>query len=291
MYELGLAHGMRKPVVLLTQSIESAPFDLRAYRMTSYSPDFKSVTKLIEVIKEIGRGHKNGEVSFGSPVTDFAPIETMAGETVVVESREDDIKSESQVVEGDLGPGILDFQQQFIDVSEDLTQRLESIGESTQDFARNLDARVVALNDLDPNDPNLIKRRVATAASISKMISELAKKLQLESDPIRTSWEQIEEATDGFILESTIVTEEDKQAAHTLIDVISAFVSEVQTSIDALDGAKAEITPLASISRDLRGSVPQLTRAMDAIRNGLILGKSFGVRVISVLEDRLGEQS
>ena len=31
-YELGIAHALRKPTILLTQSIEELPFDLRSFR-------------------------------------------------------------------------------------------------------------------------------------------------------------------------------------------------------------------------------------------------------------------
>ena len=48
-YELGIAHGLRRPVVLLTQNLEETPFDLRSYRMVRYSVHFA------EIEKEIGR--------------------------------------------------------------------------------------------------------------------------------------------------------------------------------------------------------------------------------------------
>jgi hypothetical protein len=45
MYELGLAHAMQKPVVLLTQDIDDVPFDLRMIRCIVYDttdPDWSS---------------------------------------------------------------------------------------------------------------------------------------------------------------------------------------------------------------------------------------------------------
>lgn len=38
MYELGLAHAVGKPVVMLTQSLEDAPFDIRSHRIVQYRP-------------------------------------------------------------------------------------------------------------------------------------------------------------------------------------------------------------------------------------------------------------
>ena len=43
LYELGLAHALRKPVIHLTQSLDELPFDLRSYRMVEYSRDFSKI--------------------------------------------------------------------------------------------------------------------------------------------------------------------------------------------------------------------------------------------------------
>ncbi|GAH24008.1 unnamed protein product, partial [marine sediment metagenome] len=73
LYELGVCHGLQIPTILLTQSIEVVPFDLRPYRIQIYSTRFDEVKKLKDALKEIGERHKNREITFGSPVTDFLP--------------------------------------------------------------------------------------------------------------------------------------------------------------------------------------------------------------------------
>ena len=47
-YELGLAHAMRKPVILLTQDIEEVPFDLQSYRLVEYSTHFAEIQDAID---------------------------------------------------------------------------------------------------------------------------------------------------------------------------------------------------------------------------------------------------
>src|SRR5438105_15496566 len=39
-YELGLCHGLRIPTILITQSLEEVPFDLRPYRVQIYDTRF-----------------------------------------------------------------------------------------------------------------------------------------------------------------------------------------------------------------------------------------------------------
>ena len=57
---------------MLTQDIESLPFDLRAYRVLSYSTDFRRITIFQDNLEQLAINHISGGVPFGSPVTDFA---------------------------------------------------------------------------------------------------------------------------------------------------------------------------------------------------------------------------
>jgi hypothetical protein len=45
-YELGIAHTIGVPTILITQNMESIPFDLRHLRFIHYSPDKKGRAKL-----------------------------------------------------------------------------------------------------------------------------------------------------------------------------------------------------------------------------------------------------
>ena len=53
LYELGLAHAVGKPVVMVTQSIDDVPYDLRALRVIEYDvADPEWATSLMENIKK-----------------------------------------------------------------------------------------------------------------------------------------------------------------------------------------------------------------------------------------------
>lgn len=68
MYEVGLAHALDRPVIMITQSIDELPFDLRSYRVLEYSPivgffdDF--VTAFDDLLDQLG------SATFGSPISD-----------------------------------------------------------------------------------------------------------------------------------------------------------------------------------------------------------------------------
>ena len=75
-YELGLAHAFRKPVILVTQSIEEIPFDLTPYRLLEYSTDFVKIEEAKEKLTGYAKGFLEGNIRFGSPVTDFRQDDT-----------------------------------------------------------------------------------------------------------------------------------------------------------------------------------------------------------------------
>ena len=69
-YELGVAHTLDRPVILLAQDMDDIPFDLRAYRVIIYDTRF---TKIEEARQELGRlieAFINGTLQFGNPVSD-----------------------------------------------------------------------------------------------------------------------------------------------------------------------------------------------------------------------------
>lgn len=73
-YELGLAHALGSPVILLTQSIDDLPFDLRSYRVIPYKTHFVEITRAREQLTEIASALLQGSVEFGSPASDFLGI-------------------------------------------------------------------------------------------------------------------------------------------------------------------------------------------------------------------------
>ena len=73
-YELGVSHALAKQTVVITQSIEDVPFDLRPYRTILYTLDFKGAEALKTNLRA-ALGHENTQ-RVSNPVTDFLPTHT-----------------------------------------------------------------------------------------------------------------------------------------------------------------------------------------------------------------------
>ena len=79
-YELGLAHALRKRVVLLSQDVSKAPFDLRSYRIIAYGTTSDEFERAKVRLTEYATKMAADEMSFGSPFSDFgAPDDTESG--------------------------------------------------------------------------------------------------------------------------------------------------------------------------------------------------------------------
>lgn len=70
-YELGLAHGLGKSVLLLTQNIDGIPFDLKVYQHLAYSRDFAQVEESKANLENWVKRICDGELILDNPIDDF----------------------------------------------------------------------------------------------------------------------------------------------------------------------------------------------------------------------------
>ena len=70
-YELGIAHTLGKPVILVTQRMEDVPFDLKSYRVLKYVPTFPAIEEAKANISKLATDFLEDTATFRNPVTDF----------------------------------------------------------------------------------------------------------------------------------------------------------------------------------------------------------------------------
>src|SRR3990167_4710279 len=115
-YELGIAHALQRKVILMTQEISELPFDLRSYRVISYSTHFSKMNQAKKELYDLAIEAYENKLPFGNPVKDY-------------------IKSRHNVIEiddydppaGDLG--LLDLQILLEESFEKLKDIVDSVGE------------------------------------------------------------------------------------------------------------------------------------------------------------------
>lgn len=125
-YELGLAHAFRKNVVLLAQDIDEVPFDLRAYRVVTYSIHFARIAEAQDQIRQLAQGARSGTVLFGSPVSDYGATETLP---LPIEAELTVIDQSSHEAVEEIGP---------LDVAADLSEGMAGTSAVLGEFTERL---------------------------------------------------------------------------------------------------------------------------------------------------------
>lgn len=162
-YELGIAHALRKQVILLTQNLEELPFDLRSYRVINYDTHFAAIKNARNELILLAKGALNGTVPFGSPVIDF--IGSSSNKPLAIEVTE----SKEESVEADLG--FLDHIVRLEEGFAEITTIVTEIAEETHLVTEHITTFTKQMGSATKNGG------AGTARSIKNMAGDLAIKL------------------------------------------------------------------------------------------------------------------
>ena len=137
-YELGVAHALRKSVILVTQSIEEAPFNLNSYRLLEYNTQFVEIEKAKQELSKYAKGFLEGKIQFGTPVTDHHDkgMESARVTDVVPHDTapEDDRGFIDHLI--DINDGCSRIADIIAGVTADLQNMNESVEGASEDFTR-----------------------------------------------------------------------------------------------------------------------------------------------------------
>ena len=181
LYELGLAHALKKPVIHLTQALEEVPFDLRSYRILVYGRDFSKIEEAKVRLTNIARGYIEGRSQFGNPITDFygattvdGPAEGDAQNTSAGSGRqntaEDEMSLQKVFNQAD-GNGERGFLDCLIDVNDgynvaaevsvNVVQSLEKLTDDIEEASNELSRITANPNSSTPTAARAVCRRLA----------------------------------------------------------------------------------------------------------------------------------
>jgi hypothetical protein len=294
MYELGIAHALAKPTVMLAQRISDVPFDLRSYRIISYSENFREVHKLQDRLKEIAQQHREGTISFGNPVTDFAPSVSSAHQVVAVSAvdvlhisppMQAHPKGERNLSHDD-DLGWLDVQADLERAQQDISNYMQRLGEIAEQINADMDPVVQRLNQSNPQSTSASQRR-ALLGSGAVVISRFASGVEGELPGLRDAWERFAANSDRLATLASLESETDRQSANEVIVVLEEFAVAITRTLESVVGLKESLNPLRGTTRDLNRSLRQVDEVVDALVGVMEVGLSSAARVKNIIQDRL----
>lgn len=263
-YELGIAHTLDKPVILLTQDIEEVPFDLRSYRLLPYSVHFAQIEKAQQSLREYAKGFLDGTSIFGNPVSDYRAVhlrdaasssqtderarEPESGSTVEATDDEDDER------------GYLDH----LDVME------EGFGE-LKDLLNEGNTYITSLATASVEVATEFKELNADGSSgtrfrVKKVLQDYAKKLDDLSDKLKqmnTRYEHVSKEVDTsleFIIAYQGNSEENAE-------VLRKNLHDLEETRNAAIGARESMTGLLNSMDRVPKIEKQTNRSLKIVRN------------------------
>ena len=141
-YELGLAHALGKPVILLGQDIEEIPFDIRSYRLIIYDTHFAKISDARQALEKCAQGFLERKIIFRNPVADFLGREVESQQLPAISAASD---SEVQDHIAD-DRGVIDHievlesgYETITSILEEFTTQVQRIGDLTDKAQRHMD--------------------------------------------------------------------------------------------------------------------------------------------------------
>ena len=291
-YELGLCHGLRVPTVLITQSLEEVPFDLRSYRVITYSTQFDEVYKLKDKLREIGERHQRKSLTFESPVTDFLQVSSRGELEVSVLPERLGAGEMHQGTPSEEEAGYLDWLVGINTAGEEIAKFLTDITQGVREYATRMAEHGEAIQAITGN-PN-----PGTAAQAHKIALLASKDMKVFTQMIlekRPSVEkQVEILTDAFpqyINWMQPCIQEQRAELENLREVMVSLADGTRAGIVGSAAMRESTISLRnqSISRDLNLATRNLAKALDEMISSFEKLEAFCLRVLPIIDAKLAQ--
>lgn len=260
-YELGLAHALLKPTVLLTQDIAKVPFDLKGYRVLAYSTLFHEVEQLSEKLAEIAREHLAGRVRFGSPVTDYLDPEQLTAlrPTPTSVSPATGTIDPSEIQED---TGFIDWMADLHEADQRLGELLTEVAAATELVGEQMAKKtaeiepLIEASQISPADARVWAHDAATdLLSYAEALGKIVPDFVIESD--------------RFVDAGVSLAEWFREPVPDRSDGRREFRSSVQTLFDTLLEGRIGLVGYRDVIVGLRGVTSELNRASSRVSRHL----------------------
>lgn len=289
-YELGLAHGLQIPTVLIAQSISDVPFDLRSYSIHIYDTHFNRIDKLKGFLKKLAQQHKKKEISFGNPVVDFSDIKQITapvGETSIPEVSSSDAADAAQK---ELMDFIVDGEQATNDLTAILAKLLEDNQLITERINRHSSTVAALTKDGTAGSARKYHKVFLLAASD---INNFSGKVEEQVPRFENAIDRLNENYFGFIQLADTSTTETREALVNLrsqIKNLSGVAKEAKGGTQSFRQASIGLAE-RKMSKDLSRASRRQADALGGVIANIDRVEAFCVRALAMIDQKLNPSS
>ena len=303
MYELGLAHGLGKRTVMITQTLELLPFDLQPYRANEYSLNFKEAGRIAETLSEIALAVVSNNADFGNPVQDFAPSAMAGGAQVQTGPRsrtavkpttadETDDNDEDREVDRSKDLGFLEGLEMLEDGSRRTQLASEAIGAETVAIGEKFDAATARLDRIQKN----LGPERSLQPSLAAM-RDVAKDLEGFSETVEPMKSELEGALAHLVTGANVVARlrtiddtADVGRAEEELGMLETLSTTLVESYFSTSGFSQTIASLPQMESHLTKAARRAAKVVAEVAAVLESAQSEIDRVKSLLQARLENQ-
>jgi hypothetical protein len=319
-YELGIAHALGVPTILITQSIDEVPFDLLSYRAREYSTRYDEAEGLKGHLKAVGDGRAQGKLEFGSPVADFLPesaakarLESSQKEALSIPSR----SPEGQYVnpatgqettigrgevsppgetssgdedgdeeEGEGEPGLLDLLDSVISENEKSTELMQRIEEATNTIGAEVEGHTERINEVAASPgPGQIAKARRIAADVARDIEKYAEVLEGVLPELESSNNRM--TTDGIMwVQRVPISAPDQPDILEFIDILGQLYDAAETSSEQISEYRDSLETSKGMSRTLDTAIAHATALLDRLIVVIENTQSYASRAQGIAQER-----
>ena len=294
-YELGVAHTMKKPVILLTQDIEGLPFDIKSYRVIQYTENYVQIKRAKSELEAIIQGSLQGTITFGNPVVDsigetIAPIVT---QTPSAKSENEDnipTSDEYENEDADVEFGLLDFGVEFeegvgelLTTTNEINERTIELGKAIQEINQEMELRTTSPRSQGTTyrDQQIIVARMATE------LNDYSRFLDAKNTAFSDALDHTRPALERLFSTVPIDEETSNEESDTIIESINKTHTSLITLLDQINGARDALDSIPHISRSLSRSKSRVIEQMRRFAGNIEQTAAMLMRGRDIIVERL----
>lgn len=280
LYELGIAHTVQKPTVLITQNIDEIPFDLKTYRVIPYSNEFNQAEILYNVLKDLSKKLIEGKSEYSNPVIDFIDKRTLEEIKVHLDRIREVKREEIYKVK----KGIIDFVDDGKRSIENIGSTIKKITDYTNDYRQEL-LKLAERKKQHERSKNFEGIKIVfLEASVS--MEKFAGKIKKEMSVFQVSWSSFHDNVIGLVKISEVESKEDNEAVLNFLNRIKEFKEAIIYAKNSTTNLKNSTEKAYIISKALNKSGKELVSALDLLIANLKIGNIFVENIIKLINDK-----
>jgi nucleoside 2-deoxyribosyltransferase len=295
-YELGVAHALGIPTILLTQNLEELPFDLRAYTANEYSTHFSEASTIRETLHDIGRAAMDGAVTFSSPATDFLSGRGRARPQPPEGATADAPESESEMAHEVPETAWFDAVQEGEEASQQFLATMNRITEATVLVGEQIARHSETINEVMALPENLrMKRTSAINVAVARDLDGFAEALAIETGPFSEQSAVVLEGLNQYVQWAQAHADSaDIDTVTQARDNARGLLEAIQESLPQVREFRQTILGLRGYSRPINAASGRAVNSMNALITGMEKIEAETARIVDVagaLVDTRGRSS